>query len=462
MNDELATWPATRLAAAVRAKEISSRELLDLYLDRIDRLNGAVNAVVTLDVDRARASAAAADKRAAAGTWDGPLHGLPITIKDAIATEGIRSTGGAVELRDHIPTVDAPAVARLKAAGAIVFGKTNLPRWSADVQSYNDLFGTTNNPWDLGRTAGGSSGGAGAAVACGFTSFELGTDIGGSVRIPSHFNGVFGLKPSYGVIPQRGYLDHVDGGTIDADINVFGPLARSAADLELLLGVLAGPVAEDAVGWRLELPAATGASLSDYRIGLWLDDPYCAVDSESVTVLQAMAAAITGAGIKAEESHPAVSFQEQRELFMNLVRGAISPSVSAEAGEQLAGDHRTWLLRQERRAALRAAWSQWFEDHDILLCPVWATAAFPHDHEGDIMSRTLVIDGVTRAHTDVGAWTGLIGIVNLPSAVVPIGLTASGVPCGVQVVAPYLHDRRAIHVAGLIAEVVGGYRVPPG
>ncbi|HEV7761066.1 MAG TPA: amidase family protein, partial [Acidimicrobiales bacterium] len=220
LDDDTATWTATQLAAAIRAKDIASRELLDLYLDRIDRLDTTVRAVVTLDADRARDAATAADEATARGDALGPLHGLPVTIKDAIETEGIRSTGGAVELIDHVPTRDAPAVARLKDAGAVVFGKTNLPRWSGDLQSYNEMFGTTSNPWDPERVPGGSSGGAGAAVAAGFTSFEVGTDIAGSVRIPSHFCGVFGLKPSYGLIPQRGYLDHVGGGTTDADINV--------------------------------------------------------------------------------------------------------------------------------------------------------------------------------------------------------------------------------------------------
>ncbi len=168
---------------AIANKDVSSRELLDLYLSRVDRLDESVHAVVTLDADRARAAADAADAATARGDSTGPLHGLPITIKDAIEVEGIRSTGGAVELRDHVPAQDAPAVANLKAAGAIVFGKTNLPRWSGDLQSYNEIFGTTNNPWDTSRGPGGSSGGAAAAVACGLTSFELGTDIGGSVRI---------------------------------------------------------------------------------------------------------------------------------------------------------------------------------------------------------------------------------------------------------------------------------------
>src|SRR4051795_9362818 len=251
---DMTTKSATELAAAIRAKELGSRELLESFVDRIERLNPAINAVVTLDVERAHKAADRADAATARGESFGPLHGLPITIKDAIATEGIRSTGGAVELTDHIPTADATAVAKLRAAGAIVFGKTNLPRWSGDLQSYNEIFGTTNNPWDVTRGPGGSSGGPAAAVACGLTSFEIGTDIGGSVRIPSHFCGTFGLKPSFGVVPQRGYLDRVGGGITDPDINVFGPIARSADDLDVLLGVLAGPPPEQAPAWRIELP----------------------------------------------------------------------------------------------------------------------------------------------------------------------------------------------------------------
>src|SRR4051794_7627391 len=290
------TSTATELVAAIKGRAVSSRELLATFLDRIERLNGPVNAVVTLAVERAQAEAAAADDATARGAEVGPLHGLPITIKDAIETEGIRSTGGAIELTDHVPAADAPAVAKLRAAGAIVFGKTNLPRWSGDLQSYNEIFGTTNNPWDRSRVPGGSSGGAATAVACGFTSFELGTDIGGSVRNPSHCCGVYGLKPSFGVVPQRGYLDHVGGGTTDADINVFGPIARSAKDLDLLLGVLAGPPPEHAPAWRIELPEpTTKRGLDGQRIALWLDDPACHIDAGYFAVLQKTAVALEAA-----------------------------------------------------------------------------------------------------------------------------------------------------------------------
>lgn len=461
MGDVAATASAGQLAAAIRAKELASRELLALFLDRIERLNSSVNAVVTLDVERAREAAAAADEAAAHDEFRGPLHGLPITVKDAIETAGIRSTGGAVELRDHVPAHDAPAVARLRAAGAIVFGKTNLPRWSGDLQTYNEIFGTTNNPWALDRVPGGSSGGAAVAVACGFTSFELGTDIGGSVRIPSHFCGVFGLKPSYGVVPQRGYLDHVGGGTTDPDINVFGPIARSVSDLDLLLGVLAGPEPERARAWRLELPPPRQTTLAEYRIGTWLDDPACSIDTEYLGLLRGAVERLETAGAKVDDGRPPVPFAEQVGLFNVLILSAISPSLPAELAEGLAGSHRAWIERDKERARLRAVWEDWFTTHDLLLCPVTPTSAFAHDQTGDMATRTLTVNGAPRSHLEFVSWTGLIGVIGLPSAVVPVGRTTEGLPVGVQVVGPFLRDREVLHAAGLVAQVLGGYQPPP-
>ena len=462
-GDELATRSATELAAAIANKEVSSRELLDLFASRVERLDEPVHAVVTLDLDRALDSAAKADDATARGESFGPLHGLPITIKDAIETEGIRSTGGAIELTDNVPTEDAPAVASLKRAGAIVFGKTNLPRWSGDLQSYNEIFGTTNNPWDATRVPGGSSGGPAAAVACGMTSFELGTDIGGSIRIPSHFCGTFGLKPSYGVVPQRGYLDRVDGGLTDSDINVFGPMARSAADLALLLDVLAGPPPEQAPAWRIDLPAPRYDSLSGVRIAVKFDDAVVPTDRPYLDVLRATADALAEAGAKVEEATLPIPADEQVALFQSLILPAISPSMGDEVGEAVSGTHYSWLRGQVQRAKAQRAWAEWFASGiDVFLCPVTPSAAFTHNQEGDFMTRTYIVNGEERSYLENTVWTGLIGVVGLPSAVPPLPHTRDGLPVGVQVVTPYLQDRSAVQLAGLIAEVSGGgYKVPP-
>jgi amidase len=458
-----ATKTATELAAAIRSKEVSSRELLDLYLSRVERMNPPNNAVVTLDGVRAAKAAALADDRLARGEDVGPLHGLPITIKDAIEVEGVRSTGGAVALTDHVPAADAYAVAKLKAAGAVVFGKTNVPEWSGNLQTFNDIFGTTNNPWHTDRAPGGSSGGPAAAVAAGLTSFELGTDIGGSIRIPAHCCGIFGLKPSFGVVPQRGYLDHVGGGTTDADINVFGPLGRSADDLELLLGVLAGPRPEDEVAWRLELPAPRQSVTADYRVGVWLDGPDLPLDRDMRALLQNAADKLADAGATVEDAHPDVDFGAQRDLFNAMIIGAISPSMPDDVAEAAGGTHRAWLRAEEQRAALRIKWAQWFETYDALLCPVMLTPAIPHAQDGDFMTRTITVNGEQQPYLNLVAWTGLIGITGLPSAVPPLGRTPGGLPVGVQVVTPYLRDREAIRLAGILADLTGGgYDVPPG
>lgn len=459
--DDTTFADAHELARSVRAGEISSRELLDALVDRVERLNGHVNAVVTFDLDRARAAAARADEALARGDALGPLHGLPMTVKDAIETEGIRSTGGATELTDHVPAADAVAVARLKAAGAIVFGKTNVPRWSGDLQTYNDIFGTTNNPWDFGRVPGGSSGGAATSVACGFTSFEIGTDIGGSVRIPAHCCGVFGLKPSFGVVPQRGYLDHVGGGTTDADINVFGPIARSARDLDLLLDVLAGPVAEEAVAWRLDLPPARFDSAAGLRVGVWFDEDAAPVDREYRALLGAAADRLADNGAKVEEAHPGINFAEQVDLFNQMILPAISPSLAAADQDAASGSHRQWLRLEERRTVLRRVWAEWFEQHDLLLCPVMGLPAFAHDQTGDFVSRTVTINGESRVYTDLVSWTGLVGIAGHPSAVPPIGRTEAGIPVGIQVVGAYLRDRDAVAGARVVEDLLGGFTPPP-
>ncbi len=466
-----ALWSARDQAATIASGDLASRELLDHLLRRIERLDGAVNSVVTLDVERASVAAAAADDAVAARRPLGPLHGLPITVKDAIETAGIRSTGGAIELADHVPAADAPVVASLRGTGAVVFGKTNLPRWSGDLQTFNGLFGTTNNPWDRTLTPGGSSGGAAAAVAMGFTSFETGTDIGGSIRLPSAFCGVFGHKPSWGLVPTHGYLDSIGGGRTEADVNVFGPIARSADDLDLLLSVMAGPAPDRAPAWRLDLPPAGEIDPRRLRVAAWLDDPWCPTGRAELVALEAAAAAFESAGATVDrDARPALGLAEASPPNGALVSVAISPSLSdvefADALPHL-GDrgmamrHRDWLAADRVRADHRQRWASFFERWDVLLCPVAPSTAFPHTQDGIIPTRRVTIDGVDRPYTDMIAWTVLIGGVYLPSTVVPVGATPTGVPVGVQVVGPYLHDRRTIAVAGMLGELTRGYVPPP-
>lgn len=459
-DDDICLRPATELAGLIRSRELSSRELLQMMLARVDRLNPQINAVVTLDTEAAQAAAARADEATAAGETAGPLHGLPITIKDAIEVGGMRSTGGAAELRDHVPATDAPAVARLRDAGAIVFGKTNVPEWSGDIQTYNELFGATSNPWDTSRTPGGSSGGPAAAVATGLTSFELGTDIGGSVRIPSSFCGTFGHKPSFGIVSQLGYLDSPVGGAINADINVFGPIARSAQDLSMLIDILAGPDPDEAAAWTLSLPPPRHTDLSGYRVGLWLDDPACAVESSAVELMSAAASALSAAGARVTDARPPLDLAEVNQLFDSLLLSAISVGVEGELGQALGGNHREWLDRHRRRTMLRRVWAGWFRDFDALLCPVMPMLPFPHDREGSIADRWVLINGRSRPQAECLAWTGLVGVAYLPSTVVPVG-RVGGLPVGMQVVGPYLGDRTTLDLAGRLASLLEGYTPPP-
>ena len=478
--------PAVELCRLLAIGEVSSVELLDHFLRRIDELDGALNAVVALDADRARQRAAEADAARARGERWGPLHGLPMTIKDAFETEGLVTTSGAPELRDHVPTTDATAVARLKAAGAVVFGKTNLPLYAGDVQTYNEVYGRTNNPWDPDRTAGGSSGGAAAALAAGLTGLELGSDIGGSIRNPAHFCGVFGLKTTWGVIPGRGHIPGPPGTLSAADVGVFGPMGRSAADLALGLDVLAGPDEVDAVGWRLELPPPRNSGdVAGLRVATWFDDPFVPVAADVRSLLDGAAAALADAGAVIAPIEPPVDLAELARSWERLVVPVVTAGMPAEDFAALAATdlppedprsaedgavralramvqrHRDWLRSNEARQRHRAAFAELFRHHDVLLAPVMPTAAFPHDTAGDMMARTIDVDGAVRPYFDNLFWNGGIGTLLLPVAVPPVGLTPSGLPVGIQIVAPHLEDRTAVAVAAHLEHLLGGFTPPP-
>ena len=438
----LALRTAAEQAALLRTKQASSRELLESYLDRIERLNPSVNAVVTVVADSARQRARAADDATARGVSWGALHGVPITVKDALAVAGVRSTGGAAELTDYVPRRTAPAVARLRNAGAIVFGKTNVPKWSLDYITTNEVFGTTGNPWQPRHVPGGSSGGAAAAISAGFSSLEIGTDLGGSIRLPAHFCGVYGFKPTFGAVSQRGYVDRVGEAQHDIDGNHFGPIARSVDDLRTAYQVIA---------LHPHGGAEPRSSLADYRIGAWLDDDACPVDAQVLDRLQRAAHATTDAGARMNSSRPASSLRDARALVGPVIAHGLKgpqPFTSAD------------------RVAVRNAWASWFEQHDVMLWPVAPTTAPLHDPR-PITERRVVINGIEVAGTETIGWTGPVNVLGLPSVVIPVGRAGDGLPVGMQVIAAWGNDRLALDVAARIDAVLterglGGYSVPPG
>jgi amidase len=453
MTADVALWPAHRLAEGIRRREFSSRELLDHYLARIERLNPPLNAVVTLDIEGARHAADAADAAVARGEEVGPLHGVPMTIKDTFDTAGVRTTCG-VAAWDRVPERDAEAVRRLRDAGAVIFGKTNVPAMAGDWQTFNPIFGVTNNPWDTSCSTGGSSGGAAAAVAAGLTALELGSDIAGSIRLPSNWCGVCGHKPSWGIVPQRGHLPPPPGALSTADLAVMGPIARDVADLELGLDILAGPAEPEGIAWRLDLPPARGSALRDLRVATWLDDPAYPVESEMADVLDSAVSALADAGANLVEAVPPVSLPELVGLHTELLYPLMEPSSTLR--------HRDWLAANERREQVRARMSQYFEYVDALLMPVAVVPPIAHEHSEPLADRILSVTDGTRSYLDLFGWVGLPTVAYLPATAVPVGSTADGLPVGVQVVGPFLEDRTTMAVARGIERVLGGFVAPPG
>lgn len=481
MGDDLAFSSAIELAAAIRAGELSSREALELLAGRVDRLDKDTNSVVTVDLDRAMREATTADEQLASadGVGLGPLHGVPMTVKDSWQTAGMRTTSGAPELATFVPEVDAWPVSRLRQAGAVIFGKTNLPLYAGDFQSYNAVFGTTNNPFDPARTPGGSSGGSAAALACGFTPLELGSDIGGSIRLPSHMSGVMGHKPSYAVVPAHGQIPGPPGTLTQADLAVAGPMARTIDDLELGLDILAGPDRWNAPAWRLELPPPRSADLAGYRIAAWLDDDRCPVEPEVRRLLESAIAALAAGGATVDtDVRPGFTLEKAADTFFTLLHSALSGGFSREAIEHLARDdgdsalsltrrrtairHRDWLSANERRLQMRMRFEEFFESWDVLVLPVMPCPALLHDHHEPMAERTVSFSGRKWPYWDAATWMAPAGACYLPATVVPVGLTAAGLPVGAQIVGPYLHDRTALDVGRRLAELVGGCPRPPG
>ena len=472
---------AATVATAIRTGAISSRDYLELLLDRVDRLNPPLNAVVTHDVERARREADAADRALAEGRHLGPLHGVAMTIKDSFQTIGMRTTSGAPELSEHVAEADAVPVARLRAAGAVIFGKTNLPIYAGDTQSYNAVFGQTNNPWRLERTPGGSSGGSAAALAAGFTPFELGSDIGGSIRGPASTCGVFGHKPSYGIVPALGQIPGPPGTLTQADIAVAGPMARTVEDLELGLDLLAGPDEWHAPGYRLELPPPRHKDISDYRVAVWFEEASCPIDDRVRERLEAAVEALEAAGATVDrEARPDFTFEYATRVFGQLLGAAMCGGFSHQEIEELAERglreeeegalaarwasqrHRAWLSANERRLQMRRKWHEFFREWDAVLLPCLPTTAIPHDHSEPMGARRITVNGEQRPYGEQTLWVGLTGVAYLPATVIPAGVASDGLPVGLQIAGPFLEDRTTLDLARRLSERIGGFERPPG
>jgi amidase len=473
---------AKELAAEIRRKKIGCLELLDLYLSRVEKHNPALNAIIATDVENARKRARAADRALARKQVWGPLHGVPMTIKESYDVVGMPTTWGVPELKDNFPPRNALAVERLLGAGAVLFGKTNVPIYLADWQSYNAIYGTTNNPWDLSKVPGGSSGGSAAALAAGLTGIDAGSDIGSSIRNPAHYCGVYGHKPTFGVVPPRGQA--LPGRLAQSDISVIGPLGRSAEDLEIGLAVMAGPDEIDAAGCRLALPAPRQKALRDFKVAVMLTDPNSEVDSEVQARVQAVADFL--AKKKARVSggaRPDIDTGEAQRVYIHLLRAATSGrqtqeefDKNAEAVRRLSASdasyyarmlrgnttsHRDWLAANEARHKMRWKWAEFFKAYDLLLCPAAASAAFPHDHHGERWERTIEVNGHRVPTTDQLFWAGYSGLAYLPSTVAPAGFTREGLPVGVQIVGPQYGDRTCIQMARLLEREYQGFIPPP-
>jgi len=474
---------ASALLRALRSRRIGSLELLEHYLARVERHNPALNAIVVENFEAARKAAKARDRAISRGTVVGPLHGLPMTVKESFNLAGSPSTWGVPGLRGNFAGRNAVAVDRLAGAGAVIFGKTNIPVMLADWQCHNPVYGTTVNPWDATRTPGGSSGGAAAALAAGLTALELGTDIGGSIRNPAHCCGVYGHKPTFGLVPMTGHA--LPGRLFPADIDVAGPLARSAEDLELAFRVLAGPDATQALSWSLNLRPARQKSLGDFRVAVVADSPVAPVQACIRAALEDLAGFLSKSRARVSRVHrPALPEAEVYTLYVHLLRAATSAAhndpaslrraVAAAArlraddhsyqAEQLRGNtmrHRDWIIASNRRHVLMQAWTDFFASYDLLLCPAAPAVAFPHDHVGERATRMIDVDGKPRSVNEHLFWAGYSGVFYLPSTVAPLARSPDGLPIGVQIVGPPGADLMCIRFARLLERAYRRFEAPP-
>ena len=476
---------ATELSAALAARKISAVELAQDVIGRIERHDGKVNAICVRDFSRGLEAARAADTALARGDKK-PLLGIPMTVKESFNVGGLPTTWGFPAQKDFVPPQDALSISRIKDAGGVILGKTNVPVGLGDWQSYNDIYGTTNNPFDLGRTPGGSSGGSSAALAAGYGPLSMGSDIGGSLRVPAFHCGVYAHKPTFALVPSRGHTPPpFPPLPFDRDLSVIGPMARSAADLTLLLDVVAGPdPLEAGKAYQLALPSPRHSAMKDFRVLLIDTDPVMPTSNVVRTAIEKLATNLGKAGVTVTRESPLLpDFAASTRLYMRMLLSFLSASFQPElyAGAQAAAaklssddislqaerlrgialSHRDWVIADGGRARLRAQWRELFRNFDAVICPVMPTPAYPHDHSLDQETRRINIAGKDYVYPDQLAWPGIATLPGLPSTAIPIGLSPEGLPIGVQIVGPWLEDRTPLQLAELIEREFGGFVPPP-
>jgi amidase len=484
---DIAFQPIVDQARALAAGAVSSQELVEHYLERIGTHNAELNAVVTFDPQRVRREAKAADSQRVSGKKVGPLHGLPITMKDSFETAGMRTVCGRPDLKDHVPDQDAEAVKRLRAAGALIMGKTNMPAGNQDVQADNPVFGRSSNPWDTSRTSGGSAGGGAVATAAGLTAFDFGSEIGGSTRIPSHFTGLYGHKSTWRSIPLIG---HVPGGPGagrwgEIDLACAGAQVRDARDLVPILQATVGPAERDG-GFSYTLAPPRAKKLADFRVAVWTEDPSCPVDTDVVAAVDDVLDVLRAAGTKVEVQ-PAglpVDIAESHRAFLPLVYGAFSydrtgltPASNAALLARLAqhprGDalqavrgtfqsHYQWLQADVARHEIRQRWVEFFRDFDVVLMPVTPTVAPTHHNKPiDRFGRHIHVDGQPRPYWDQVKWSAIANVSGGPATTIPVRKGKRGLPVGLQAMGPSGGDLTTIKFAELLGRELEGYQPPP-
>jgi len=474
---------ATELLADLRAGKVTSRELTEMYIGRIEKHDGRLNAVVERDFEHAREAARAADEGGS-----GVLRGLPITLKESFNVTGLHTTCGVPAWRDYVSQHDAPAWTRLRAAGAVLLGKTNVPPMLADWQSANAIYGRTNNPWDLGRSPGGSSGGSAAAMAAGLSALALGSDIGGSIRVPAAFCGVYGHRPSETLLPRNGEFPFPPMPNSAVVMAVQGPITRSAPDLELALSILAGPDIGEDVAWRVELPAPRRERLADFRVGVLPAIPWITLDDRIASALEDLATRLDKLGCTVTRVQPdgLGDWKEHYLLYRTLLVMMTTPRLPADRRqlsltwyrkydsefsraaarglEAPPSDYLLWIAQRER---YRAAWRAFFREWDVLLAPAFNTLAYPHverpypPDESDF-SLTLTINGQEAPYMRGLVYPSVSTLAGQPATAFPVGRSREGLPIGLQAIGPYLEDLTPIRFAALLAREIGGFTKPDG